>query len=251
MRRELAFMRAAMPAITGFPALFTINSLVAKIACSGFRFGQIRPADKLGGDSGNHSSLRSGRTFQSLHRVPQKSGGYADLTRFPARRGFDDLALLATSRTQRIAWFTVTFPDERYLWFSLKNPRLLTSTLLWYSNGGFQGFPWNGIHRPVMGIEEITGYFDFGFETSTRPNPLSRRGVPTALELRAAQTLCIPYVMGIVALPRGFDRVSSVLFRPGHIVFVSKSKIRVRQPVDWRFITESRLAPRAVIPTNH
>jgi hypothetical protein len=210
------------------------------IACSGFRFGQVRPAGGRG-DVGAHSSLRSRATFTSLRRVPQKAGGYADLTRFPARLGCDDLALLATRRTQPLAWFTVTFPKQRYLWFSLKNPRQLTSTLLWYSNGGFQKAPWKGRHRPVMGIEEITGYFDYGLDASARPNPLSRRGVPTALELRAEETLRIPYVMGVVTLPQGFDRVSSVRFGPGHIVFTSHSKITARQAVDWRFFSETPL----------
>lgn len=220
------------------------------IACSGFRFGQVRPAEGKG-NSGDHSRLRSGAIFRSLGGVPQKRGGFADLTRFPARLGFDDLVLLATRRTQPLAWFTVTFPKERYLWFSLKNPRQLTSTLLWHSNGGFQGAPWNGRHRPVMGIEEITAYFDFGLRASVRPNPLSRRGVPTALEMRAGQTLRIPYVMGIVTLPRGFDKVSRVWIGPEHIVFTSNSKIAVRQSVDWRFFTEPSLSPPAVTSTNH
>jgi hypothetical protein len=85
----------------------------------------------------------AGATFRTLRRVPQKAGGYADLTRFPARLGFDDRVLLATRRTHPLAWFTVTFPKERYLWFSFKNPRQLTSTLLWHSNGGLHGAPWN------------------------------------------------------------------------------------------------------------
>jgi hypothetical protein len=206
------------------------------IACSGFRFGQVRPADSHDSD-GNHSRLQSGAIFRNLRRVPQKAGGYADLTRFPARLGFDDLVLLAMRRTQ-LAWFTVTFPEERYLWFSIKNPRQLTSTLLWHSNGGFITPPWNGRHRPVMGIEEITGYFDFGLRASVRPNALSRQGVPTTLALSSRQTLRIPYVMGIATLPRGFDSVRRVRFEPDHILFSSNSKIDVRQPIDWRFFTE-------------
>jgi hypothetical protein len=220
------------------------------IACSGFLFGQVRPTESRG-HGGAHSSLRSRATFTSLRRVPQKAGGYADLTQFPARFGSDDLVLLATQRTQPLAWFTVTFPKQRYLWFSLKNPRQLTSTLLWHSNGGFQEAPWNGRHRPVMGIEEITGYFDFGLDASARPNPLSRRGVPTALQLRAGETLRIPYVMGVVTLPRGFDRVTGARFGPRHIVFTSNSKITVRQAVDWRFFAESSLAPPTVPSTKY
>jgi hypothetical protein len=220
------------------------------ITCSGFRFGQVRPSGSQGSIS-DHSRLRSGATFRSLRRVPQKVGDYADLTRFPGRLGFDDLVLLATRRTQPLAWFTATFPKQRYLWFSLKNPRQLVSTLLWYSNGGYQGVPWNGRHRPVMGIEEITGYFDFGLKASVRTNPLSRKGVPTALELKAGETLRIPYVMGVVTLPRGFDWVSRVRFGPGYVVFTSNSKITVRQAVDWHFFSETPLASPAALSTKH
>jgi hypothetical protein len=206
------------------------------IACSGFRFGQVRPAN---GDDrsrfGNQSVLRPSATFRSLRRVAQKRAGYADLTRFPTRERFDDVVLLATRRTQRFAWFTVTFPKERYLWFSLKNTRLLASTLLWLSNGGFQVPPWDGRHRPVMGIEEITGFFDFGLKASAEPNTLSRRGVPTVLTLDSHRTLRIPYVMGIVCLPAGFERVRRVDFEPHHIRFWANSRMSIRQALDWSF----------------
>jgi hypothetical protein len=218
------------------------------IACSGFRFGQVRPADGPDLSVGKYSRLQAGKRFLDLlRRVPQKAGGYADLTRCPARLGFDDLVLLATRWTQPVAWFTVTFPQEHYLWFSLKNPRQLTSTLLWHSDGGLKEPPWNGRYRPVMGIEETTGYFDFGLNALARSDPLSRRALPTTLELKAGETLRIPYVMGVVTLPGEFDWVSAVQFGPGHIVFTSNSKITVRQAVDFRFFSE----PLAVSSTKH
>jgi hypothetical protein len=193
---------------------------------------------------GGYFSLRTGATFRQLRRVPLGAGGYADLTRYPARAGFEDLVLLATRSTQPLAWMAVTFPKERYLWFALKNPRQLASTLLWHSNGGRHYAPWNGRHRSVLGIEDVTAYFDLGLAASARPNQLSRRGVPTTLTLTRDRALRIPYVMGVTAIPRGFQTVHGVRFGRDNVVFVSPSGVTARQVVDMSFFLEQSIPSR-------
>ena len=50
------------------------------------------------------------------------------------------------------AWTAVAFPQQRQVWFALKDPRLLRATIFWISNGGRYYPPWNGRHRNVMGL---------------------------------------------------------------------------------------------------
>jgi hypothetical protein len=212
----------------------------AHIAFSPIRFGQVRPSEVTpSGDLGN-PSLQPGAVFRDLHRVPRKTGGYADLTRYPARKGRDDLVLVAARAARTLAWVAVTFPKERYLWFALKDPKQLASTLLWHSNGGRLSAPWKGRHRPVLGIEDVTAFFDFGLAASVTPNPLSQRGVPTMLELKSTRRLRIPYVMGIATIPKGFEAVSQVRFGAQTVTFVGDSGAAIQQAVDLSFFSEAR-----------
>jgi hypothetical protein len=210
-----------------------------RIACSGIRFGQVGSAHTENPAQGGYSSLRPGAVFRDLRRVPCAAGGYADLTRFPARAGFDDLVLLVSGASGPLGWTAVTYPREKYLWFALKNPKQLVSTLLWHSNGGRHYPPWNGRHRPVLGLEDITAFFDLGLAASSRVNSLSRRGVPTTLTLRQDRVLRIPYVMGVARIPNGFDTVDRVRFKADHIVFESKAGPAVRQSVDLTFLNDT------------
>jgi hypothetical protein len=128
----------------------------------------------------------------------------------PARRGFEDLVMIVNDANQEFSWTTVTFPGEGYVWFALKDPRVLRQTVFWISNGGRHYAPWNGRHVNVMGLEEVTSYFHLGLAESARKNPLSERGIPTCVELDAKKPLVVRYVMGIARIPRGFDRVVAV-----------------------------------------
>jgi len=208
------------------------------LAFSPIRFGQVRPSDSIAPSLLERWSLKPGATFRDLHQVPLARGGYEDLTRFPARSKSDDLVLVVSRPTIALAWSTVTLPAERYLWFSLKKPKQLAATLLWYSNGGFQSPPWNGRHRPVLGIEEITALFDFGLAASANPNCLSQRGVPTTLNFRKNVKTRISYVMGVTELPRKFHNVSKVIFGRDLVSFISETGAIARQAVDLSFLSK-------------
>ncbi|MSU46464.1 MAG: hypothetical protein EXS42_04925 [Lacunisphaera sp.] len=62
------------------------------------------------------------------------------------------------------------------VWFALKDPRVLASTVLWYSSGGR--------HRGVLGLEDVASYFHIGLAGSAAPNPASRRSI------RAVRSSC-------------------------------------------------------------
>ena len=122
------------------------------------------------------------------------------------------------------------------MWFALKNPRVLASTVMWHSNGGRHYAPWSSRHRAVLGLEEVTSNFHFGLAASAAPNPVSRRGIPTALRLDPRRPLVVPYIMAVAAIPRGFDTVSTISFLGDHLVLRAASGQAVRHAVDLSFL---------------
>jgi hypothetical protein len=180
------------------------------VSTSRFVYGQVFPQAFEMPENRGYSWLKQGAEFKSLEKVPTITGETADLTRYPARRGFEDLVMLVSDTELPFAWTAVTFPRERYVWFALKDPRILRETLFWIFNGGRHYPPWNSRHVNVMGLEEVTSYFAIGLAESARKNPFSQKGFPTCLSLNPRKPLVVPYIMGIVGLPAGFDRVASI-----------------------------------------
>lgn len=180
------------------------------VSTSRILFGQVAPLPFELPAQGGYQYLKTGARFKRLDRVPAACGGSADLTLYPARKGFEDLVMLVHEAAPDFAWCAVVFPKEGYLWFSLKDPRVLRSTILWHSNGGRHYSPWSGRHTGVLGIEDVTAYFHYGLAESARPNPVNRAGFPTVLNLLPTKPLAIHTIQGVAAIPRGFGRVDSI-----------------------------------------
>ena len=207
-----------------------------RLAFSPWQFGQVCPEAFEDPALGGYSSLKFGAPIRDLRRVPLANGGTADLTRYPARAGFEDLAMISARTDAPYAWTSVTFPAERYVWFALKDPRVLASTVMWHSNGGRHYAPWSSRHRAVLGLEEVTSYFHLGLAASAAPNALTRRGIKTALRLDPRRPLVVPYIMAVAAIPRGFDVVRTIDFRGDHVVLRAASGKSVRHAVDLTFL---------------
>jgi hypothetical protein len=208
------------------------------VATSRFVYGQVFPGALEQPEEGGYSCLKAGAEFRSLQKVPTLDGGTTDLSRYPARRGFEDLVMLVSAAKGPLAWTAVTFPRDRYVWFALKDPRVLRGTIFWLSNGGRHYAPWNGRHLGVLGLEEVTSYFHVGLAESARKNPLSRKGYPTCVTLNPRKPLVVNYIMGVAAIPAGFDRVAAIQpTRAGEaIVLKSASGRRAEAAVDISFL---------------
>lgn len=222
------------------------------LTTSRFRRGHVPPKPFEQPAARGYSCLRPGAVFHSLDHVPTHSGESADLSRYPARRGFDDLVLLDTDVRQRIAWIAVTFPAEGYVWFAIKDPRMLRQTILWMSNGGRHYPPWNGRHINVLGLEEVTSYFHYGLAESVKKNPLTGDGRFTSHELDPAVPLEINYIMAVAQIPAGFDRLAEI--QPGNdgqfVQLISRNKQRVVVPLDLGFLGIDRLRHKKSRPTH-
>jgi hypothetical protein len=188
---------------------------------------------------GGYQSLLPGATFRSLERMPtvcSAADDWTDLTRFPARSGFDDLVLLTADSRLRFAWTAVTFAREGYVWFALRDPRVLRHTILWMSNGGRHYASWSRRHVGVMGVEDGTAYFHYGPAESAGRNPLNRRGSPTTLRLNSRSPTSIYYIMGVAPATRGFDRVARIERSSEGIDLISRSGSSVHVALDISFL---------------
>ena len=217
------------------------------LSTSRFVYAQVLPQVFEEPAKRGYSSLRPGAQFKSLEKVPMLNGKTADLSRFPARRGFEDLVMLVSDVDLPFAWTAVAFQRQGFVWFALKNPRILRETVFWISNGGRHYPPWNGRHINVMGLEEVTSYFHLGLAESARRNPISAKGYPTFLSLNPRRPLRVPYIMGVARIPAGFDRVKSIDAVRGNqaITLRSANGKTVKARVNLDFLAEQGRTFRA------
>ena len=182
----------------------------ARISTSAFVRGQVFPGQFENPAEGGYSRLKKGARFSSLKNVPQADGGKADLSVYPSREGFEDLVMLVSDPALRFAWTAAVVAEEGWVWFSLKDPRVLRSTIFWMSNGGRHYPPWSGRHRGVIGIEDVTSYFHQGHAESVRANPLSKAGIPTCLDFMPDSPVSVNSIMAVAPIPKGFDEVRHI-----------------------------------------
>jgi hypothetical protein len=206
------------------------------VSTSRFVYGQVFPEPMERPESRGYSILEPGAEFETISEVPTLTGETADLSRYPARRGYEDLVTLVSDDSMPFAWTAVTFRKQRYAWFALKDPRVLRSTIFWISNGGRHYPPWNGRHVNVMGLEEVTSYFHPGLAESVAENPISKRGYPTHAQLNPNRPLVVNYIFGVTAVPVGFERVDTIEAADGGVILRS-GRISVRVPIDVPFLT--------------
>jgi len=209
---------------------------VFRVATGPIEFGMTNPSRFSDPAKGEYQSLAIAAPFTDLTRVPllENGAGDADLTRLPARRGHADLVQVV-NRPEGIAWTCAVRTDEGWMWWALKDPKVLGSTLLWIENRGRHGSPWNGRNN-CLGLEDVTTFFADGLAASAGDNLLSRRGFPTALEFSADRPTEIRYIQGVSRVPAGFGKVVGAEFAPGQVTFVDEGGTRATVPVKHEFL---------------
>jgi len=209
------------------------------VSTSPFVVGRVLPEPTERPEQRGYSLLKPGAGFTTLQEVPTITGEKCDLSRYPARRGFEDIAMLVSDTEVPFAWTAVSFPRERYVWLALKDPRVLRSTVFWFSNGGRHYPPWSGRHVNVMGLEEVTSYFHYGLTESAHMNELCERGYPTSVMLHPDRPLVVNSIMAVAGTPLGFDRVAAVetnLESAGGILVRSVSGKMIEVPLNLDFL---------------
>ena len=188
-------------------------------------------------------SLASGKKFTSLAKVPTlwKDMPYTDCSVYPNRKGFVDILGVFAKTGKTPAWTAAVLPAEGYLWFSLKDPVKLPTTLMWRENRGRHGAPWSS-RTLCLGLEDICAFMAEGLGGSAKPNVLNKAGIATSVTLSKAKPYSINYIQGAALVPKGFDRVKSASFGRGEVVFTSESGKKVKVPVSWDFVYSGSLA---------
>jgi len=208
------------------------------LATSKFAFGRTYPVPLANPAIGEYQWLARDAVFRSLERVPSIFKGEApgDCTNFPVRPGFCDLLQqFEKPRGAALSWVAAVNTEENWLWYALKDPRLMPGRLFWIENRGRHNAPWDG-RNSCLGIEDGCMYFDRGVAESSRPNPVSRQGVPTCAEFRRGRTFEARYIQGAVKTPAGFDRVARVEFVPEAVIFHGARGRKVKAPVRHEFL---------------
>lgn len=106
-----------------------------------------------------YSLLKADQEITDLTKALCVDGRIVRLMSCPISRGYEDVVYFLGDTARDFCYTAVTDKEKGYLYFQLKNPRLLSSTMLWISNGGRHYAPWNGRINSVLGIEEACSYF--------------------------------------------------------------------------------------------
>jgi hypothetical protein len=209
-----------------------------RLSMSKFIYGQVFPGAFEEVVKGGYSFLKAGAKFSSLRRVPQVDGKFADLSVYPSREGYEDLVLTGSDAKLPFAWTAMTVAGEGYVWFALKDPRVLRSTVVWMSNGGRHYAPWSSRHRHAIGLEEVTANFHYGLAESAKPNPLTRAGIPTCVRMEPDKPVTVNYIMAVSAIPRGFDIVKNIQASANGkaVVLTSESGKTATAPINLSFL---------------
>lgn len=215
------------------------------LASSPILFGMTYPGIFSDPEKAEYQALLPGEKWTSLTDVPVawKNQPNADLSRLPARKGFADLIQLVNQLSESPdtpAWTTATFPDEHYLWFSLKDPSVLRTTVFWIENHGRHGHPWNGRNN-CLGLEDVTAHFADGLAASMKDNVLTAAGIPTTVALSPDKPTSINYIQGVVRIPEGFEMVRTLKFGPEEVTFFSTTGQQVSIPIHHTFLKSGKL----------
>ena len=217
-----------------------------RIATSKIQFGMTSPFLFSNPVNREYQSFAIGKKFDSLSKVPLawKDAEPADCTSFPARTGFADLLAIFSEKAenlpQQVAWTTATNQDGGSLWFTLRDPRILPTTVFWIENHGRHGTPWNGRNR-CLGLEDVCSYLNEGMPISAQPNDINKEGIPTAIELNPNRPTVVNYIQGIAKIPADFQMVKNVEFGAGEVTFVSVTGKKVTVPVNFEFVRTGKL----------
>ncbi len=161
--------------------------------------------------AGGYIRMKPNTEVTDREKVPCLDGSTIDATRYPAPSGYEDLLMFISDPTLDFTFSAVSVPEEGYLYFQLKDPKVLAQTVFWMSNGGRYYPPWNGRCRSVLGIEEVTSFFNYGIKESVEKNLFTERGFKTVVDLHSDTPSHFKLIMGLVPIKKDFKGVRNIV----------------------------------------
>jgi len=215
-----------------------------KTSTGSFEIGMTDPSYRELAAGGEYYALRAGTEFNKLERVETRwrDAPITNCSLFPIRASFIDLYPIYRSASKseplesRLGWVAAYNRSEKYLWYTRKDSAVLPATLLWVENGGRHESPWDG-RNSCIGIEETCSYFASGRAPSIKPNVISERGIPTAIELKPDDPTFVRTIQGVVEADwGGTDSIRSLGCISGSVAFMTSGGNRISLPVEARFL---------------
>ena len=186
---------------------------------------------------GGYSRIKPGEEIKDLHSVPCTDGSSIDISRYPTDFGYEDIVIFINDPEKEFVFSSVSVPSKGYLYFQLKNPRVLSETLLWMSNGGRHYSPWSGRVRGVLGLEEITGFYHYGIKPSLSENFFMGKGYKTYIEFTADRPTDVNLIMGIVPVGKDFKGVRDIVKKDSSTVtIIGKGNEKIDVPCRLDFL---------------
>lgn len=161
--------------------------------------------------SGGYSRIKPGEEITDMTCIPCMDGSSIDISRYPTSFGFEDIVVFISNPEPEFVYSAVSVPSEGYLYFQLKNPKVLAETLFWMSNGGRHYEPWNGRIRGVLGLEEITGFYHYGIKASTGKNFFKDKGYKSSIAFTESSRFDIKLIMGAVPVSKNYKGVKDII----------------------------------------
>ncbi len=215
----------------------------ARLSAGPFTVGYVNPQPFENPANKGYSALQHGSSFTSLKKVKTVCGGTADLSVYPARRGFEDLVIMVNDRKKPFAWQAAVVQKEGWIYYALKDPKTLGSSAQWITNGGRHYAPWNGRHTDRIGLEDTTSYFADGWAESIGANALKKKGIPTALKFSSKKPTAVRYIIGVAAAPKSFDEVKTIeRVDANHIRLVARNGKKIIVPLNIDFLQKGEKA---------
>lgn len=187
---------------------------------------------------GGYSLLKEDHRITDFSKVPTIDGSIVDITAAPFTRGYEDIFMLASDKNQSFSFATVTFPSQNYLYFQLKNPRVLTGTMFWTSNAGRHYAPWCGQSHGIISINEVCSNYYYGMAAAQTPGKLGDSDSRT-YHFFTGSPDSFSIMMGAVPVPEGFTRVADVIPDPEGIVVIGTKGERIRIKCSLSFLDDA------------
>lgn len=208
------------------------------ISTSPVKFGYTQPRNEFKFENnGEYYFLQSSRKFYSIKSVPTiwKDKPYINCSEHPLTDGFMGLIQLYNEESIKPAWVAAYYPDSNFVWFALKNPSVLTTTVLWMENRGRHAEPWSGRTR-CLGVEDnCVAIGDDDLNAELRSD-LDNNGIRYNHILDKNHKMTINYIEGVQKVPSEFGEVKNIIFNDCEISLISQTGREISITVDWEYL---------------
>lgn len=159
-----------------------------------FARGLVHPALGVAATTG----ALPGAEFASIEGVPAYEGPSLDLSRLPMAGKTEEIVMLCGVE----GGIVLDNLAERLSYTVNWNADLLPCAMLWVSNAGRSGAPWNS-RNMCLGVEPLASAFDLGLVASRNSNPISEMGYATEIEVMPGRDYVFNYKISVADLREG------------------------------------------------